>query len=101
MAEFVPPLFGGRKSSDLSQSFETGQQQGTSTANAWPVEIARSANAARSQSPMRTEAGASDSRAVLVAMLWLAAFAAAELLLNQPQLMPVVPGTELRLISMP
>ncbi len=101
MAEFVPPLLGGRESSGLSRSFDTGQKQGASTANAWPVEIARSANAARPRSFMRTEAGASDSRAVVVALLWLVAFAAAELLLNRPQLMPTVPGTELRLLSMP
>src|SRR5438105_5326702 len=101
MAEFVPPLFGGRKSSDLSRSFDTGQKQGTRTANLWPVGIARPAHAARPQSPMRTEAGASDSRAVVVALLWLVAFAAAELLLNRPQFMPTVPGTELRLLSMP
>src|SRR5882724_11670292 len=101
MAEFVPPLFGGRESSGLSRSFDTGQKQGTNTANAWPVEIARSANAARTRLPVRAEAGTSDSRGVVIALLWLVAFAAAELVLNQPQLMPVVPGTELRLISMP
>jgi signal transduction histidine kinase len=42
-----------------------------------------------------------ESRTVMVALLWLLAFAAAELLFNQPQLVPAVPGTELRLISVP
>ena len=37
----------------------------------------------------------------MTALLWLAGFALAQLLLNQPQLVPTVPGTELRLISVP
>jgi signal transduction histidine kinase len=36
---------------------------------------------------------------VLTALLWLGVFAFAELLFNQPQLVPVIPGTDLRLIS--
>src|SRR5437868_1695193 len=83
MAESLPPAFGGRDYSIFSQSSELGQKQATGT---WPGSAA-------------AEPG--ESRAIVVALLWLLAFGLAELLLNQPRLMPTVPGTELKLISVP
>jgi signal transduction histidine kinase len=59
---------------------------------------------ARALNPAREGRGHPDSgetRAVVVGLLWFLAFTLAELLLNQPQFMPTVPGTDLRLISVP
>jgi signal transduction histidine kinase len=58
-------------------------------------------NRARAEIGTRAHPDSGESRAVMVALVWLLAFGAAELFLNQPWLMPTVPGTELRLISMP
>src|SRR5438552_5554538 len=97
MAQPLPPLFGGREVSLFSQSLETEQKQGHGATPRWR----QAQNVARPMAGKATPAAASESRTILVALLWLLAFAAAELLLNQPQLMPAVPGTELRLISVP
>jgi signal transduction histidine kinase len=89
-------MFGGRSVSEFSQSFDTGQKLEPS-AGAWR-------QAPRDVQSVAQRAAAPDSgesRAVAIALLWLLAFAAAELLLNQPRLMPTLPGTELRLLSLP
>ena len=101
MPDTVPPIFGGRESSNLSQSLETVQKRGSDTERTWPGDASRSLDVAAVGAMDRDSSVAGESRAVVVALLWLAAFAVAELLLNQPQLMPTVPGTELRLISVP
>jgi signal transduction histidine kinase len=97
MAEFVPPFPGGREISDFSQRVETGQKAG-STGGADAVRVQRPTTRLpfEQSSPDSAESGT-----VLIALLWLAAFAAVELLLNLPQLMPTFPGTDLRLISVP
>lgn len=99
MTDSVPPAFGGREVSQFSQSFETGQKQGADTRAIWAG--ARPRSGAHAATAARDEADSGESRAVVVALLWLLAFAAAEFLLNQPWLMPTAPGTELRLISVP
>jgi signal transduction histidine kinase len=86
MAETLPPAFGGRDFSLFSQSFASGQKKAIDNEPIWPG---------------KTAPETAEPRAIIMALLWLLAFSLAELLLNQPQLAPVVPGTELRLISVP
>jgi hypothetical protein len=64
----------------------------------WTGGQARALNGVREG---RGHSDSGESRAVVVALLWFLAFAVAELLLNRPQFMPTVPGTDLRLISVP
>lgn len=92
MAEFVPPTRGGRDV-DFSRLIENGQRHNRGGAKP-------GVSACPALSVAKEVAGA-DSRSVIVALLWLVAFGAAQLLFNQPQLMPTVPGTDLRLISVP
>ena len=94
MTESVSPIFGGREVSEFSQSSEAGQKQGIEGPET-------RSGSGRAEVAGRAPRQSSESRAVMVALLWLLAFAAAELFFNQPQLMPAVPGTELRLISVP
>lgn len=86
MAGMLPPAHGGRDFSLFSQSLRSGQGHGGGGGATWPGSAV---------------ADRGESRAIVIAFLWLLTFAAAELALNQPQLTPVVPGTELRLISVP
>ena len=84
MADTLPPLLGGRR---FSASFQALPRQARAVSDAGVG--AASANEA------------TDSRAITLAFLWLALFAAAEVLLNLPSWASSVPGTELRLISAP
>jgi signal transduction histidine kinase len=79
----------------------TGQKPGTATREKWSGASTRLTSGARAEATRRANADSSESRAIAVALLWLLAFGAAELFLNQPQLMPTLPATELRLISVP
>jgi signal transduction histidine kinase len=78
-----------------------GKKLGIATQEKWPGESTRRTSGGRAGAAARANSDSSESRAVAVALLWLIAFGAAELLLNQPQLMPTLRGTELRLISVP
>jgi signal transduction histidine kinase len=79
----------------------TGQKPGTAIQEKWSGASTRLTSGARAEATRRANADSSESRAIAVALLWLLAFGATELFLNQPQLMPTLPGTELRLISVP
>jgi len=98
MADTLPPKFGRRGFPFFAQSFGEQKEQG----NPALPPLSAGHNVARLL-PLNGPAAApaADSRSVVVALLWLAGFAAAELLLNRSGLMPTVPGTELRLISAP
>src|SRR5690348_15073583 len=98
MADTLPPKFGRRGFPFFAQLFGEQKEQG----NPALPPLSAGQNVARLL-PLNGPAAApaADSRSVVVALLWLAGFAAAELLLNRPGLMPTVPGTELRLISAP
>jgi signal transduction histidine kinase len=97
MAETLPPLFGGRIFSVLFQSSGT-KSEAKKMAPKRPTlrRLGDLDPVAANRSQPQTNG---DSRAVLTALLWLGVFAFAELLFNQPQLVPVIPGTDLRLIS--
>src|SRR5690242_7762937 len=93
MAQLLPPLFGGRASSIFSQGRTNKNNQQPYLGCDQPMGTLLPVDAVP-----RTD---SDSRSIATAMLWLGLFAAAQWLFNQPQLMPVMPGTELRLLSVP
>ena len=101
MTESMPPPFGGREFSDLSQVVETGEKRRFDAERIWADAAPRPPSGTRIGATVDDGEEADEWRAVIAALLWLIAFAAAELLLNHPQLMPTVPGTELRLISVP
>jgi signal transduction histidine kinase len=101
MADSVPPAFGDREVFQLFQSVEPGQAQETDTKRIWPRGRTRAQTGSRARAAASEFPDSGESRAVTVALLWVLAFAAAEFLFNQPQLMPTAPGTELRLISVP
>lgn len=83
MADTLPPLFGGRRF--FTYFRPPPQDPGSGPSNA----------------KSHATASPADSRSIGIAFLWLAAFAAAQILLNLPALSSTVPGTELRLISAP
>ena len=97
MAEMMPPLFGGRDFFGFFQSL--GRRDEAKKPEARRAAVLESLDA-RVASQLRP-AVPGDSRSVSRAFVWLALFAVAQLLLNQPQLVPVIPGTDLRLISVP
>jgi signal transduction histidine kinase len=101
MADSVPPAFGDREVLQFFQSVEPGQEQETDTKGMWPRARTRARTGPRARAAASEFPDSGESRAVIVALLWVLAFAAAEFLFNQPQLMPTAPGTELRLVSVP
>jgi signal transduction histidine kinase len=101
MAESVPPAFGEREVSEFSQLVEAGQKQGSDIRARSTPALTRAPRGARTAADVRSGIDSAESRAVVVALIWLLAFGAAEFLLNQPWLLPTAPGTELRLISIP
>jgi signal transduction histidine kinase len=91
MAEFLPPMPGGREVSKFSQAFSGENRRRGSTR---PPGDERNGSPGPISSPE-----ASDSRSVAAALLWLIAFTAAQFLFNQPAFVLIVPGTDIRLIS--
>jgi signal transduction histidine kinase len=98
MADLLPRAFGGRLFSVFPQSFSKEENRDTLD-QAWLRSDlhGRALASSRSQSSGRPL----DSHSPAITLLWLALFGAAQLLFNQPELMPSVPGTDLRLISVP
>jgi hypothetical protein len=94
MAHSALPLFGDRVISFISQPLGGDLERKPERA-VTPMETARP------QQFESHESEADDSRSIGISLLWLAAFATAQLLLNQPQLVPSVAGTELHLLSAP
>src|SRR6185312_10047489 len=94
MADILPRAFGGR----LLALFSQRDEQNRSAFNPqWPELLAHDLAPPGVEPSSRR--GASNSP--VIALLWLALFGAAQLLFTQPELMPLVPGTDLRLISVP
>ena len=94
MADILPRAFGGR----LLALFSQRDEQNRNAFNPqWPELLAHDLAPPGVEPSSRR--GASNSP--VIALLWLALFGAAQLLFTQPELMPLVPGTDLRLISVP
>jgi signal transduction histidine kinase len=101
MAESVPPIIGGREIPEFSQTPEAELKRDAESRRNGRRGPTHVSNFVGAGAAVRGEAEADESRVVIVALLWLLAFASAELLFNQPELVLTVPGTELRLISIP
>jgi signal transduction histidine kinase len=100
MAEILAPLFGGRIFSVLFQPPPGGKDEPTEISpKRAPVRRLNAFDPRPANRPGRATAG--DSLAVLTALLWLGIFALAEFGFNLPQLVPLMPATDLRLISVP
>jgi len=98
MADILPSAFGGRLFSVFSQSFGKDEEGEATKFEASSKHQQPAGKPVARRQPSRS---ASESRSTAVALLWLATFAAAEFVFNQPHLMPLVPGTGLQLISVP
>lgn len=105
MDDCVPPARSGDDFLSFSQAFgDYSQAAGRASSK-------QSRDRRREWAPARTRrfatekpaaiAGAADSASILASLLWFAAFAAAEHVFTLPQLLPTMPGTDLRLISIP
>jgi signal transduction histidine kinase len=93
MDESLPPVRGGRRNFEFSQFHETS---GTRSNGGTEARAALRGRLVTGDEPAQT-----DSRSIVVAFLWLAAFTTAQFLFGQFQLMPNLPGSQLSLISVP
>lgn len=105
MDDCVPPARSGDDFLSLSQAFG-GYPQAKGRASpekVWPPRRRWTAERTRASAAKKAPAPASsdDSASIIASLLWFAAFAVAEYVFTLPQLLPTMPGTDLRLISIP
>ena len=105
MDDCMPPVGGGDDFLSYSQPLRAGNGTSGGRRHARPW-ARRAGSGAGFPSASKDDSRAAtarwgDSHAILVTLLWLGAFAVAEYVFTLPGLLPTVPGTDLRLISLP